>query len=136
MNEHARTGIVEAIGTAVLVIGGPGTAIFATGAYNEGLSVGILGVSLAFGLSLLCMAYLIGRITGCHINPAVTLGMILTGKLDAAKSAPYFVGQVLGGIAGAAIIFLALTGTDGYLDIAQDGGFASNGYGENSPVRW
>ena len=133
MNEHARTGIVEAIGTAVLVIGGPGTAIFATGAYNEGLSVGILGVSLAFGLSLLCMAYLIGRITGCHINPAVTLGMILTGKLDAAKSAPYFVGQVLGGIAGAAIIFLALTGTDGYLDIAQDGGFASNGYGEHSP---
>ncbi|MEM9515883.1 MAG: aquaporin Z [Actinomycetota bacterium] len=133
MNEQARIGIVEAIGTAVLVIGGPGTAIFATGSFNEGLSVGILGVSLAFGLSLLCMAYLIGRITGCHINPAVTLGMIVTGKLEAAKSAPYFVGQVIGGIVGAAIIFLTLTGTDGYLDIAQNAGFASNGYGEHSP---
>ncbi len=133
MNEQARIGIVEAIGTAVLVIGGPGTAIFATGSFNEGLSVGILGVSLAFGLSLLCMAYLIGRITGCHINPAVTLGMIVTGKLEAAKSAPYFVGQVIGGIVGAAIIFVTLAGTDGYLDIAQSAGFASNGYGEHSP---
>ena len=134
MNNDVRVGIAEAIGTAILVIGGPGTAIFATGGFNEGLSVGILGVSLAFGLSLLCMAYLIGRISGCHINPAVTIGMITTKKLDAAKSAPYFAGQFLGGILGAGIIALILAGTDGFLSQAQDAGFASNGYGDHSPA--
>jgi aquaporin Z len=134
MNDNIRIPLAEAIGTAVLVIGGPGTAIFATGGFNEGLSVGILGVSLAFGLSLLCMAYLIGRISGCHINPAVTIGMIVTKKLDAAKSAPYFVGQFVGGIVGAGIIALTLSGTDGYMSKAQDAGFASNGFGEHSPA--
>lgn len=151
MNESARIGIVEAIGTGVLVIGGAGTAIFATGGFgpvdleggegDEGLlslfsggpSVGILGVALAFGISLLCMAYLIGRVTGCHINPAVTVGMIVTKKLSAAKSAPYFVGQVVGGLIGAGILALILSGTSGYLSQAQDAGFASNGFGENSP---
>ena len=133
MNSDMRIGISEAIGTAVLVIGGPGTAIFATGAFGNGLNVGILGVSLAFGLSLLCMAYLIGRISGCHINPAVTIGMIGARKLEAAKSAPYFVGQFVGGIVGAGLIALILSGTDGYLSQAQDGGFASNGYGIHSP---
>jgi len=134
MNDDLRVGLAEAIGTAILVIGGPGTAIFATGGFDEGLSVGILGVSLAFGLSLLCMAYLIGRISGCHINPAVTVGMIATRKLDAAKSAPYFVGQFVGGIAGAGVIALILSGTDGFLSRAQDAGFASNGYGDHSPA--
>lgn len=134
MDNDVRVGIAEAIGTAILVIGGPGTAIFATGGFNEGLSVGILGVSLAFGLSLVCMAYLIGRISGCHINPAVTIGMIATGKVEAAKSAPYFVGQFVGGIVGAGIIALILSGTDGYLSRAQDAGFASNGYGDHSPA--
>ena len=134
MNDNIRIPIAEALGTAVLVIGGPGTAIFATGGFNEGLSVGILGVSLAFGLSLLCMAYLIGRISGCHINPAVTIGMIVAKKLDAAKSAPYFIGQFVGGIVGAGIIALTLSGTDGYLSQAQDAGFASNGFGEHSPA--
>ena len=134
MDDNIRIPVAEAIGTAALVIGGPGTAIFATGGFAEGLSVGILGVSLAFGLSLLCMAYLIGRISGCHINPAVTIGMIVTRKLDAAKSAPYFIGQFLGGILGAGVLFLILTGTDGFLDRAQDAGFASNGYGEHSPA--
>jgi len=134
MNDNIRIPLAEAIGTAVLVIGGPGTAIFATGGFNEGLSVGILGVSLAFGLSLLCMAYLIGRISGCHINPAVTIGMIVAKKLDAAKSAPYFVGQFVGGIVGAGIIALTLSGTDGYMSKAQDAGFASNGFGEHSPA--
>ncbi len=113
MNDNIRIPIAEALGTAVLVIGGPGTAIFATGVFNEGLNVGALGVSLAFGLSLLCMAYLIGRISGCHINPAVTIGMIVAKKLDAAKSAPYFIGQFVGGIIGAGIIALTLSGTDG-----------------------
>ena len=133
MNDNVRIPIAEAIGTAVLVIGGPGTAIFATGGFNEGLNVGALGVAFAFGLSLLCMAYLIGRISGCHINPAVTIGMIMAKKLDAAKSAPYFIGQFVGGIVGAGIIALTLSGTDGYLSRAQDAGFASNGYGEHSP---
>jgi len=133
MTKTARIGIAEAIGTAILVIGGPGTAIFATGGFNEGLNVGALGVALAFGLSLLCMAYLIGRISGCHINPAVTVGMIATKKLDAAKSAPYFVGQLVGGIVGAGILAMILSGTSGYLSLAQDAGFASNGYGEHSP---
>jgi aquaporin Z len=133
MNDNVRIPLAEAIGTMILVIGGPGTAIFATGGFNEGLNVGILGVSLAFGLSLLCMAYLIGRISGCHINPAVTIGMIVTGKLEAAKSVPYFIGQFVGGIVGGGIIALILSGTDGYLSRAQDAGFASNGYGEHSP---
>lgn len=133
MNDDVRIGSAEAIGTGILVIGGPGTAIFATGGFNAGLSVGVLGVSLAFGLSLLCMAYLIGRISGCHINPAVTIGMIATKKLEAAKSAPYFVGQFVGGIVGAGIIALILAGTDGYFSQAQDAGFASNGYGSHSP---
>jgi aquaporin Z len=133
MNDNLRIPLAETLGTAVLVIGGPGTAIFATGGFNDGLNLGILGVSLAFGLSLLCMAYLIGRISGCHINPAVTIGMIVTKKLDAAKSAPYFVGQFVGGIIGAGIIALILAGTDGYFAAAQDAGFASNGFGEHSP---
>ena len=133
MTDDVQIGLAEAIGTAILVIGGAGTAIFATGGFNEGLSVGILGVSLAFGFSLLCMAYLIGRISGCHINPAVTIGMLATGKLPAAKSAPYFVGQFVGGVVGAAFIALILVGTDGYMSRAQDAGFASNGYGVHSP---
>ena len=133
MDNDVRIGFAEAIGTAILVIGGPGTAIFATGGFNEGLSVGILGVSLAFGLSLMCMAYLIGRISGCHINPAVTIGMIATKKLDAAKSVPYFIGQFVGGVIGAGLIALVLSGTDGFMSRAQDAGFASNGYGDHSP---
>jgi aquaporin Z len=104
MNDDIRIGLAEALGTAVLVIGGAGTAIFATGTFAEGQSVGILGVALAFGFSLLAMAYLIGRVSGCHINPAVTIGMIVTRKLDAAKSWPYFVGQFVGGIHGAGLI--------------------------------
>ena len=134
MSANIRTGAAEAIGTGVLVIGGAGTAIFATGGFDTGLSVGILGVSLAFGLSLLCMAYLIGRISGCHINPAITVGMLLAGKLAPARAIPYFVGQFVGGIAGAGVIALVLSGTDGYFSQAQDAGFASNGYGSHSPA--
>jgi aquaporin Z len=134
MSDNVRIPLAEAIGTAVLVIGGAGTAIFATGGFEDGLSVGILGVSLAFGLSLLTMAYLIGRISGCHINPAVTVGMLLSRKLDAAKAVPYFVAQFIGGIVGAGIIALTLSGTEGYFAAAQDAGFASNGYGAHSPA--
>jgi aquaporin Z len=134
MDDNVRIPIAEAFGTAALVIGGPGTAIFATGGFNEGLDVGILGVSLAFGLSLLTMAYLIGRISGCHINPAVTIGMLVTRKIDVAKAAPYFIAQFVGGIVGAGVIALILSGTDGYLSAAQDAGFASNGFGDHSPA--
>jgi aquaporin Z len=134
MSDNLRIPLAEAIGTAVLVIGGAGTAIFATGGFEDGLSVGILGVSLAFGLSLLTMAYLIGRISGCHINPAVTIGMLLSKKLDTAKAVPYFVAQFVGGIVGAGIIALILGGTGGYFAAAQDAGFASNGYGTHSPA--
>ena len=134
MPHGLRVGIAEGIGTAILVIGGAGTAIFATGVFSEDLNVGALGVSLAFGLSLLTMAYLIGRLTGCHINPAVTVGMLVTGKLHVVKSIPYFVGQFVGGILGAGSIALMLSGTTGFLTRAQDAGFASNGYGEHSPA--
>ncbi len=134
LNEDIRIGLAEALGTAVLVLGGAGTAIFATGTFDEGLSVGILGVSLAFGFSLLTMAYLIGRISGCHINPAVTIGMLVARKLDVARSAPYFIGQFAGGIIGAALIALILVGTEGALGLAQDAGFAANGYGAHSPA--
>lgn len=134
MNDDLRIPLAEAIGTAILVIGGPGTAIFATGGFNPNLNVTIMGVAFAFGLSLMTMAYLIGRISGCHINPAVTIGMIVTNKLEAAKSVPYFVGQFIGGIVGAGILALILSGTDGYFGAAQDAGFASNGYGDHSPA--
>lgn len=133
MNDDIRIPIAEAFGTAVLVIGGPGTAIFATGAFNDGLNVGALGVSLAFGFSLLCMAYLIGRISGCHVNPAVTIGMVMAKKLEPVKAVPYFVAQFVGGIVGAGILALVLGGTEGYMSAAQDAGFASNGYGTHSP---
>jgi aquaporin Z len=134
MSSDVQVGLAEAIGTAILVIGGAGTAIFATGGFDEGLSVGILGVSLAFGLSLMCLAYLIGRISGCHVNPAVTIGMVATGKLGRAKSVPYFIGQFVGGVVGAAVIAVILMGTEGSLSTAQEAGFASNGYGAHSPA--
>ena len=134
MNQTTRVVLAEGIGTAVLVIGGPGTAIFATGGFNEGLNLGILGVAFAFGLSLLCMAYLIGRISGCHINPAVTVGMLLARKHPPGKAAPYVAAQVVGGIVGAGLLALILSGTEGYFAAAQDAGFASNGYGSHSPA--
>jgi aquaporin Z len=133
MNDNIRVPIAEGFGTAALVIGGPGTAIFATGGFSDSVNVGVLGVSLAFGLSLLCLAYLIGRISGCHINPAVTIGMVMAKKLEPAKAVPYFLAQFVGGIVGAGILALILSGTEGYMSTAQDAGFASNGYGTHSP---
>lgn len=133
MDDKVRVPIAEAFGTAVLVIAGPGTAIFATGLFNEGLNVGMFGVAIAFGFSLLTMAYLIGRISGCHINPAVTIGMVIAKKLEPIKAIPYFIAQLVGGLVGAGILALILSGTDGALSRAQDAGFASNGYGSHSP---
>ena len=132
MNERVRIMLAELVGTAVLVIGGCGTAIFAAGAVSErGFGgVGVLGVATAFGLSLLIMAYAIGHISGCHVNPAVTLGLVVGKKLDAALVPYYWVGQVLGGLgAGALLRLIAKTG-----DAPVGFGFATNGFDDRSPL--
>lgn len=117
----------EFIGTFWLVLGGCGSAVLAAG-YPE-LGIGFLGVSLAFGLTLLTMAYAIGHISGCHINPAVSIGLVVGGRFPASELLPYMTAQVLGGIAGAAILYVIATGAPGF----EMNGFASNGYGEHSP---
>ncbi len=132
MNERARIALAEGIGTMILVVGGPGTAILATGTFAGTKStVGVLGVALAFGLSLLCAAYAIGSISGCHINPAVTLGLWAIKKTEGALVPFYFLGQVIGGIVGAGIIFVIANSISGFS--AKATGFAANGYGSHSP---
>jgi aquaporin Z len=142
MNERLRIGIAEAVGTMILVVGGPGTAILATGHFTgDATSVGILGVALAFGLSLLVAAYAIGSISGCHINPAVTLGLWVIGKTKARELPFYLVGQVVGGILGASVIYIiananrvvSANATNLGSFSAKVTGFASNGYGHHSP---
>ncbi len=117
----------EFIGTLWLVLGGCGSAVLAAG-FPE-LGIGFAGVALAFGLTVLTMAYAIGHISGCHLNPAVTIGLWIGGRFDRKDVVPYIVAQVLGGITGAGILYLIVTGKPGF-DI---GGFAANGYGEHSP---
>ena len=119
--------IAEFIGTLWLVLGGCGSAVLAA-AFPE-LGIGFAGVSLAFGLTVVTMAYAIGHISGCHLNPAVSIGLWMGGRFKAKELVPYIVAQVLGGIAGAAILYLIATGKSGF----EIGGFASNGYGEQSP---
>jgi aquaporin Z len=116
---NTRVFTAETIGTAVLVMGGPGSAILAGGV------IGIYGVAVAFGLSLAIMAYVIGPISGCHINPAVTLGLFLKKKVDKAHAIGAWIGQIIGGIAGALVIFLIVTATDGL----ERGTFAANQFG-------
>ncbi len=118
----------EFLGTFWLVLGGCGSAVLA--AAFPGLGIGFAGVSLAFGLTLLTMAFAIGPISGCHINPAVTVGLVVGKRFPASELVPYVVAQVLGGIAGAGVLYLIASGKAGF-DLA--GGFASNGYGEHSP---
>lgn len=118
----------ELLGTFWLVFGGCGSAIFAA-TYPE-LGIGFAGVALAFGLTLLTMCYAIGQISGCHINPAVTLGLVAGGRFPAREMVPYVVAQVVGGIAAGAILYLIASGKVGF-DVSA--GFASNGYGEHSP---
>ncbi len=117
----------EFIGTFWLVLGGCGSAVLAAGAPEVG--IGWLGVSLAFGLTVLTMAYAIGHISGCHLNPAVSVGLMVGGRFPAAELAPYVVAQVLGGIAAGGVLFVIASGVAGF----ETGGFASNGYGEHSP---
>lgn len=131
MSQRGRIALAEAIGTLILVVGGPGTAILATGGFTPKNSVGTLGVAIAFGLSLLCAAYAIGSISGCHINPAVTAGLWAMGKTKSGDVPFYMGGQVLGGVVGAGIIFVIANSHAGFS--AKASGFASNGYGVHSP---
>jgi aquaporin Z len=121
--------IAEFVGTFVLVFASCGAAVIA------GEVIGFIGVSFAFGLSLMAMVYAIGPISGCHINPAVTLGIILCKKMDAKYAPGYMLAQVLGAIAGAAVLMAIVQGAPGGYDAAS-AGFAANGYGEYSPGRY
>jgi aquaporin Z len=118
----------EAIGTAWLTFAGCGSAVIAAGFPQVG--IGLLGVSLAFGLSVVTMAYAIGHISGCHLNPAVTIGLTAGGRFPPSDVLPYIVAQVIGAVVGAGILYLIASGTAGF-DLAK--GFASNGYGDHSP---
>jgi aquaporin Z len=119
--------MAEGLGTAWLVLGGCGSAVLAA-AFPE-VGIGLLGVSLAFGLTVVTMAYAIGPISGCHLNPAVTVGLMVAGKHQKSEVLPYIVAQFIGGIIGAGILYLIATGkTD-----ASIGAFATNGYAEHSP---
>ena len=127
MKQPARIALAEGIGTMILIVGGPGTAILATGGFFDkpGASVGVLGVALAFGLALLCAAYAIGSISGCHINPAVTIGLWAIKKTET-KDVPFYLGgQIIGGLAGAGVIYVIANSVKGFS--AKLGGFASNG---------
>jgi aquaporin Z len=119
--------IAEGIGTFWLVFGGCGSAVLAAAFPNVG--IGLLGVSFAFGLTVLTMAYAIGHLSGCHLNPAVSLGLWAGKRFPAGELLPYIASQVVGGAAGAAVLYLIASGKPGF----ALGGFAANGYGEHSP---
>jgi aquaporin Z len=128
----------EFLGTFWLVFGGCGSAVLA--AYflkadnsSVNLGIGFLGVALAFGLTVLTMAYAIGHISGCHLNPAVTVGLCTGGRFAAAEVLPYIVAQVLGGLLGSTVLYAIASGRDGF-SLAD--GFAANGYGEHSPGKY
>ncbi|OQS08351.1 aquaporin Z [Chromobacterium violaceum] len=118
----------EFLGTFWLVLGGCGSAVLAAGFPN--LGIGFAGVSLAFGLTVVTMAYAIGHISGCHLNPAVSIGLWAGGRFPAGQLAPYIAAQVLGAIAAGAVLYVIASGGAGF-DVAK--GFASNGYAEHSP---
>ena len=118
----------EFFGTFWLVLGGCGSAVLAAGFPNVG--IGLLGVSLAFGLTVLTMAYGIGHISGCHLNPAVTVGLVVGGRFKAADALPYILAQVIGAVVAAMLLYLIASGKAGF-DLA--GGLASNGYDAHSP---
>ncbi len=121
----------EFLGTFWLVFGGCGSAVLSA-AFPE-VGIGLLGVALAFGLTVLTMAYAIGHISGCHLNPAVSIGLWAGGRFSAGELAPYIAAQVLGAIVGAAILYLIASGNT---DFDLSAGFAANGYGEHSPGKY
>ena len=118
----------EFVGTFWLVLGGCGSAVLAAAFPNVG--IGLLGVALAFGLTVLTMAFGIGHISGCHLNPAVTIGLVVGGRFKSSEAIPYIIAQVIGAVVAAALLYLIASGKAGF-DLA--GGLASNGYAEHSP---
>jgi len=118
----------EFIGTFWLVLGGCGSAVLAAAFPNVG--IGLLGVSLAFGLTVLTMAYAIGHISGCHLNPAVSIGLYVGGRFEAKELVPYIVSQVFGAVVAGGVLYMIASGKAGF---ELSAGFASNGYGEHSP---
>ena len=116
----------EFLGTLWLVLGGCGSAVLA-GAFPD-YGIGLLGISFAFGLTVLTMAYAIGHVSGCHLNPAVTIGLVAGGRFPAGEAVPYIIVQVLGAIAAAGILYVIASGRPGF----ELGGFAANGYGDHS----
>jgi len=121
-----KKNLAEFIGTFWLVLGGCGSALLAAGFPEVG--IGLVGVSIAFGLTVLTIAYSFGHISGAHLNPAVTIGLWIGGRISAKEILPYVVSQVMGGIAAASVLYIIVTGNG-----SQIGSFAANGYGENSP---
>jgi len=122
----SKRSAAEFIGTFWLVLGGCGSAVLAAGLPEVGIAY--VGVSLAFGLTVLTMAFAIGHISGCHLNPAVTLGLTVAGRFDKKDAPAYMIAQVLGAIVASALLFYIASGADGF-----GGGLASNGYGSHSP---
>lgn len=127
MNSLSKSLTAEFLGTFWLVLGGCGSAVLA--ASFPGLGIGYVGVALAFGLAVLTMAYAIGHISGCHLNPAVSLGLLISGRFEAKKFVPYVIVQVLGAVAASGVLYGIVCSQPG----AVAGDFASNGYGEHSP---
>src|ERR1700742_818178 len=125
---NTRKYIAEAIGTSWLTFAGCGSAVIAAGFPQVG--IGLLGVSFAFGLSVVTMAYAIGHVSGCHLNPAVTVGLAAGGRFPAGQILPYVIAQVIGAIAAGALLYVIAGGAAGF-DLAK--GFASNGYGGHPP---
>ncbi len=121
--------LAEFLGTSWLVLGGCGSAVLAT-AYPD-LGIGFVGVSMAFGFTVLTMAFAIGHISGCHLNPAVSVGLWAAGKFDGKDLVPYVIAQVLGGLAGAGVLWMIATGNG-----ADPGSFAANGFGALSPGKY
>lgn len=121
-----KQNLAEFIGTFWLVLGGCGSAMLAA-AFPE-VGIGLVGVSFAFGLTVLTIAYSLGHISGAHLNPAVTLGLLVGGRVESKTVLPYIISQILGGIAAAGVLYLIVTGNG-----SDIGGFAANGYGEHSP---
>ena len=129
---NARKYAAEAIGTFWLTFGGCGAAVVA--AAFPALGIGFVGVALAFGLTVLTMAYAIGHVSGCHLNPAVTVGLAVGGRFPGGQVLPYIVAQVVGAIVGAGVLYVIASGAPDFDAVAS--GFAANGYGEHSPGKY
>lgn len=124
----SKRAVAEFIGTFWLVFGGCGSAVLAA-AFPQ-LGIGFVGVALAFGLTVMTMAFAIGHISGCHLNPAVSVGLCVGKRFPASELIPYIIAQVLGAVAGSGVLYVIASGKDGF---STAGGFAANGYGAHSP---